>query len=272
MENTLKFLSFLSLAIIIIGCNERKENFKPNQKDGWKTVSQIEKQIDNIIFTFPENGFANENRERLVSECFEAMKYDSELIKLEEFNDTIFIRILPSREAMIPLTGNTPSGSAYPHIKTLYVVANDSTRPPIKHELMHLIAMLEWNYPPASSTWMNEGLGTFAENNCSGWTVAQIYRYFLETDQLISIDLLKADFYKQPENFAYHQSAYIVEYLLANYGVDQFEQVWKGGFGKFEEVYGLPFEQLKTDLEKDLIEKMPEVPEIDRQTFYKNCK
>ncbi len=272
MGNVLKFSPFLSLLLIINGCNESIVNEQPNENDDWKKVSQIEKQIDNVIFTFPENGFAHDNKEKLVSECFEAMKYNSELIEFEEFNDTIFIRVLPSRKAMIPLTGHTPSGSAYPHINTLYVVANDNTRPPIKHELMHLISMLEWNQPPPSSNWMNEGLGTFAENNCSGWNVAQIYRYFLETDQLISIDLLTEDFYKQPEIFAYHQSGYIVEYLLENYSIEQFERVWKGGFGKFEEVYGFTFEQLKAKLEKDLLDKMPKVPEIDPQTFYKNCE
>ncbi|UWX53783.1 peptidase MA family metallohydrolase [Maribacter litopenaei] len=272
MGNSFRILFLSSFATVFPGCSESKEKEQMNQNDGWKRVGQTEKQIDNVIFTFPESGFAYKNRKRLVKDCFDAIKYDSELIDLKDFNDTIFIRFLPSREAMKPLTGNTPSGSAYPHLKTLYVVANDNTRPPIKHELMHLISMLEWGYPPPSSTWMNEGLGTFAENNCSGWTVAQMYRYLLENDQLISMNLLTTDFYKQPENFSYHQSAYIVEYLLENYSIEQFGLVWKDGFEKFEETYGFSFEQLKSDLEIDLIEKMPEVPEIYPQTFYKNCE
>jgi len=243
-----------------------------NEKNDWKKRSQVEKQIDNIIFTFPASGYAYENRKKLVNECFEAMKYNCELINLEKFADTIYIRFLPNRKAMLPLTGSTPSGSALHYLKTFFAVANENERPPIKHELMHLIAMLEWYFEPPSSTWMNEGLATLAENNCSGWNVAQFYRYFLETDQLISIDLLTRDFRNQPENFSYHQSAYIVEYLLENYSIKQFKQVWKGGFRKFEEVYGLSFKQLKADLEKDLLLKMPKAPKIDPQTLYKNCE
>ena len=116
------------------------------------------------------------------------------------------------------------------------MLPNETQKPPIKHELMHLITMLKWGYPTPTSTWMNEGLGTYAENDCNGINVAQIYRYFLENDKLISIDLLSSDFYKQPEMVGYHQSGYIVEYLLENYSIEQFKKLWTNGFKNFEKI------------------------------------
>lgn len=258
--------------LILIGCTETKEKTETFEKDGWKKESQVLKTIKNVNFTFPSNGFAFENKEDLVRESFDAVKSDAKLIGLNEFNDTIYIRFLSSREDMFPLSATRASGNAYPHINTLYVVANENSKPPIKHELMHLIAMLKWDYPTQTSTWMNEGLGTFAENNCSGNNVAQIYRYFLENDKLISMDLLSSDFYKQPEMVAYHQSGYIVEYLLENYSIEQFKKLWTEGFKNFEEIFSVPYSKIKADLEKSLMEKYPVVPKLDFEKFSKGCE
>lgn len=271
MTNKIKRISILSLFLILIGCQESEVDKQSNENDGWKKVEQVEKTIKNINFTFPNNGYAFENRKKLIEESFDAMKADIELINLNEFTDTIFIRFLSSREDMFPLTGTTASGSAWPHINTLYVVSNENSKPPIKHELMHLIVMLEWDYPPSSTTWMNEGIGTFAENNCIHWNVAEIYRYLLETDRLIQMDLLTSDFYNQPDMIAYHQSAYIVEYLLANYSIEKFENLWKSGFENFEEIYGLSFDKVKSDLEKELKKRYPSAPKMDFERFNEGC-
>lgn len=271
MKNLLKIIVLFSSFLIIIGCKETKEKSELTENDGWKKDAQVLKTIKNVNFTFPDSGFAFENKEELINESFDALKTDGQLIGLEEFNDTIYIRFLRTREDMFPLTATRASGNAYPYINTLYVVANENSKPPIKHELMHLISMLEWDYPKRTSTWMNEGLGTFAENNCSGFNVAEIYRYLLENEKLISIDLLSSDFYKQPEMVGYHQSGYIVEHLLTNYSIEQFKNLWINGFENFEQIYDVPYLKVKTDLEKSVKEKYPAAPEIDFEKFSKGC-
>lgn len=272
MRNSRKIVSFCSVLLILIGCKEAIEKPESIENDGWKADTQILKTIKNVNFSFPDSGFAFDNKEDLIKKSFDAIKHDSQLIGLKEFNDTIYIRFLRSREDMFPLSGTIASGNAYPHISTLYVVANENQKPPIKHELMHLIAMLRWDYPAETSTWMNEGLGTFAENNCSGFNVAELYRYLLENDQLISMDLLTSDFYKQPEMIGYHQSAYIVEHLLHNYTVEQFKKLWIRGFEKFEEIYGIAYTTVKVDLENKVMENYPIVPKIDFEKFNKGCE
>lgn len=272
MEIELRYTTIMILFLLFVSCNEMEERTGTVEKDNWKNLGQIEKTIQNVNFTFPDSGFAFNNKEKLIEESFDAMKTNSELIGLNGFEDTIFIRFLRSRKEMFPLSGTRAAGNAYPHISTLYVVSNENSKPPIKHELMHLITMLEWNYPPESTTWLNEGLGTFAENHCIEWNVAEIYRYLLETDRLIPMDLLTSEFYSQPEMIAYHQSAYIVEYLLANYSIEKFKELWKSGFEKFEEIYGLSFNKVESDLEQELKKRYPAAPKIDFERFSKGCE
>lgn len=272
MRDRRKIVTFFSVFLILIGCKKTKEKHKLIENNGWKKETQVLKTIKNVKFNFPASGFAFKNKEDLIKKSFDALKSNSQIIGLKEFNDTIYIRFLRSREDMFPLSATKASGTAYPHINTLYVVANENQKPPIKHELMHLIAMLRWDYPTETSTWMNEGLATFVGNNCNGYNVAQIYRYLMETDKLISMDLLTSDFYKQPEMIAYHQSGYIVDYLLNNYSIEQFKKLWKSGFKKFEEIYGIPYTVIKTDLKKMAVEKYPIAPEIDWEQFEKGCQ
>lgn len=269
MKNNQKVIVFLSVILITVGCRETKEESRPIENGPWIKEAQVLRTINNVNFNFPDNGFAFENKGELVKESFNALKSNIQLIGLEEFNDTIYIRFLRSREDMFPLTATRANGNAYPHIRTLYVVANEHSKPPINHELMHLISMLEWDYPPATTTWMNEGLGTFAENNRSGWNVAEIYRFLMQNDKLISMHFLTSDFYRQPEMIAYHQSGYIVDHLLTNYSIEQFSKLWKSGFEKFEEIYGVPYSKVKFDLDKAVTEKYPTVPEIDWEEFTK---
>ena len=134
------------------------------------------------------------------------------------------------------------------------------------------MSMLEWGYENPTSNWVNKGLGTFAANNYNGYNVAQIYRYFMETDKLIPIEFLASDFYAQTDLIAYPQAVYIVEYLLSKYSIEQLKNLWIQGFGKFEEVYGLPFSKVKEELEKVVLEKYPKAPEIDWAKFNVGCK
>ena len=257
---------------MLLGCSENRKKTSMLAVDGWKKEGQVLKNINNVNFNFPDNGFAYDKKSDYVTECLEAIQSNVQIIGLDGFSDTIQVRFLRSREDMLWLTGSKPSGTAYPNINTVYLVADGEKTPPIKHELMHLIAMLEWGYPHVSSIWINEGLAAYAEDNCNGYNVAQIYRYFMETDKLIHIDSLTSDFYAQSEMIGYHQSAHAVEYLLNNYNIEQFKQLWTQGFDSFESIYGISFSKAKADLEKALLKKYPSAPDINWKSFKEGCK
>jgi hypothetical protein len=55
-----------------------------------------------------------------------------------------------SRLDMRQFVGGTPGGSAIEMEGTAFLVANDSVRPSLRHETMHLLAWRAWG-PPAAS-------------------------------------------------------------------------------------------------------------------------
>jgi hypothetical protein len=255
--------------IVLLACNMPTKNGKQ-----WVEDKHFTTNIGNVSFTFPSKGYAYDNRNRLIEECLQAIKSNVALLKLPGYTDTISIQFLTSRQEMKMYTGITPSGIALVQPKILYVVANGDpkeVKPPIKHELMHMISMTTWGYPGRDSNWMNEGLAALAENNCNGYNDEQIYRYLSEKNMLISIDALTTSFYKQPEMIAYHQAAFIVQYLLNKYGVEKFKDLWSQGFDAFEKIYNIPFSQVKAHISTKAKQDYPSAPSINWNTFQVGC-
>ena len=171
-------------------------------------------------------------------------------------------------------TGMTPAGIVFLDHNIVYVVASDDPNevgPPIKHELMHMMSMTSWGYPVNDSIWMNEGLAAFAENNCNGYTDAQVYRYLYQHDMLIPMEDLASGFHRQPEMIAYHQAAYIVQYLLEHYGVEKFRKLWNQGFASFEEIYFFSFRKVEMAMDKKVKRDYPRSPEINWKVFQEGC-
>ena len=267
----LKVVSILVLALI--GCKQAEDQSKPTNNDGWAKETKVSKLINNVNFIFPESGYAFDNKEEIITQTFDAIAHNSKILKKEEFTDTIYVRVMSSRDEMFIYTGTKAIGNTYPYWSTVYLVSNeDVKKPPIKHELMHLVAMLDWDYSRRNCIWMNEGLATYAANNCNGKNVEEIYRYLLEENKLIPIENLTKDFYANSEMVAYHQSGYIVQYLLENYGLDKFKNLWTEGYEKFEEIYGISYAKLKKHLEKELLNKYPKASKIDWKEFSQGCK
>ncbi len=265
----MKHYLLYALFLVLIAC------YGPASKENSGAVDgQLVIKVENVSFTFPLKGFAYDNRNELVQECLAAMKSNTALIKLPQYNDSINVHFLRSREEMKSLTGMSASGIALLENRMVYIVASGKTnevRPPVKHELMHMIAMSSWGYPAEDSNWMNEGLAAYAENNCNGYNDKQIYRYLSGQGMLIPMKVLATSFYRQPEMIAYHQAAYIVEYLLGQYGIEKFTALWIQGFVQFEQIYGIDFQQVKTSMDAIAKRDYPDAPAIDWNSFEKGC-
>jgi hypothetical protein len=264
-----KLYSLLSVLFLIYwGCesNIKKKSIHEN----WKVESQLTKRINNVNFNFPENFSDIDRKESLIEETFVSIKEMGENIGIE-LKDTIYVRFVLTREDMKPLTNSKSTGMTYPHLKTCYVVLNDKIDTPLKHELTHLIVMLGWGYPHQTSIWMNEGLSTSQVNNCNGYSVSELYRYFLDKNKLIDINFLTSNFYENSEMISYHQSGQIVRYLLENYSVEQFEELWKTGLDNFQIIYGKNFPIIIDEMENELQNNFPNVIDLDFDLFMEGC-
>lgn len=85
------------------------------------------------------------------------------------------------------------------------------------------------------------------------------------------MDDLAINFYKQPEMIAYHQAAWIVQYLLSNYGIEKFRALWTQGFASFENIYGIHFSKATAEISKMAKQDYPSAPAIDWNIFKEGC-
>ncbi len=275
----------VAAALLLFSCQnpnpteELTEEQIPERTDGWTLEQYVSKQVDNLQFRFPNEGYAYENREHYVKECFAAVENNNKLLGQTEFTDFAKVFVLSSRAEMERETGTQASGIANFWTRELFLVVTNEgetedekiVKTPIQHELMHIMAPTLWGYPPQSQAWLNEGLATLAPNDCNGYTVEEIYRFFLEEDLLYPIDSLTSDFYATEEMIGYHQSAYIIQYLIDKYGLDTFSEFWQHEFTAFESIYGMPYNTMLEQLHKELVEKQPTAPTIDWETFKEGC-
>lgn len=272
MTKTAISILFLALIYSLIGCSEKPQENKNTELDnGWELEKRVTKKVDNLSFNFPSEGYAYDNRDLLVKECMDALKENSAAIKIPMYTDPIKIMFLNSRKEMEDIVGMAASGWTNMWTRQIHIVATTEFSPPIKHEILHMISMTTWGYPHEELIWMNEGLATTTEEYCNGYTVGEIYRYFLEKDLLLSIESLTTDFHGQPSIISYHQSAHIVEYLITNYGLEKFEELWKKGFSSFEEIYLNSFSQIEEEINKRTMEKYPTPVSIDWDVFEEGC-
>ena len=243
-------------------------SFSQSNIQDWKVITKYSKSVDNVIYIFPSS-VQEQTRNEFIKSCIVAINDNLSLINEKVFNDTITIEFLDNKQQIFKYSGLFGSGVACADRKIMFALTNT---PPLKHELMHMISGMKWGNPAKTTWWMTEGLATFASGTCSGFTVEQIYTYLLVNNMLIPIDKLSENFYKNSEMIAYHQCGYLVEYLLKNYGLDKFQELWKKGMDSFENIYSFSFADLTQKIESDIKLNNKIVPEINWKEFDKGCK
>lgn len=248
--------------------DNQRDSLKSNYNDTTKFVV-IEK--GSISYIFSKNSFALSIKDSAISLGENAIRKGLSIIGENNFTTKYRIQFIDSEDEMEKYTGGRTYGGYADHPNHIvYISFKKEEIGPIKHELMHMISMSTWGFPPKSTTWMNEGLSTYAANYCSGYTVEELYAYYLSNNMLISIDSLVDNFYKNKHVICYHQSAFIVQFLLEKYGIEKFKRLWQSGFQDFEKVYGFSFKKLESDIKIFLNNKYPTAPIIDWETLGKN--
>jgi hypothetical protein len=257
------------LALWLFGCHSGERKAGDLSADSTWTDRR-----GNISFVFPSRGYAYKHRQQLIQECLDGVKYDLGILNLQAFTDTFTIRFLDSRQEMKRYVGNPSSGVAIPRpFRIVYMVFSEKEEgAPIKHELMHMICLVDWGDPDPTSLWMNEGLAAFSQNSCNGFTDEQIYRYFAANRMLLPIDSLANAFYQEPEMITYHQAGWMVGYLLKHYGVGKLRDLWQQGLFHFNAICGTSFSHMEADIKAAAERDYPKAPEIDWTSFSVGCQ
>jgi hypothetical protein len=116
------------------------------------------------------------------------------LINELEFTDEMAVEFLESREEMLKYTGMAAQGMAFTDRNAFFTLLKDKGSP-LKHEMMHMIAMSTWETTPEAPTWMNEGLATYSGGTCSEYSLSEIYTYFIQNKKVLPMDMLAQNFY-----------------------------------------------------------------------------
>ena len=82
---------------------------------------------------------------------------------------------------------------------------------------------------------------------------------------------LSQDFYKNPDMIAYTQSAFICKFLIDNYGISKFKELWKSGYEKLNEIYGFDSKTLENTLKDYINKKYQKNINFDWDEFNKGC-
>lgn len=262
----IKELTYLLLILSFYSCTAQKETI--NDENWTKKVIET-KTINNITYYFPSEVDIS-RRNLAIEECQKAITENLKLIGETEFNNKMDIEFLKLRKEMLKYGGMAAQGLAYPDRDVFFTLLKD-TGSPIKHEMMHMITMYKWGTPPYSSTWMNEGLATYSGGTCSKYSLEEIYKYFIKSNKLIPMDKLSEDFYENPDIIAYTQSAFICKFLIDNYGITKFKELWKSGYEKLNEIYGFNSETLEKTLRDYINRKYLTNINFDWEEFNKGC-
>ena len=261
-----KKLTCLLLILSFYSCIAQK---KATNNENWNKIVTESKTINNITYIFPSE-VEIPRRELAIEECQKSIEENLKLIEETEFNNKMDIEFLKSKKEMLKYGGMAAQGLAYPDRDVFFTLLKDKGSP-IKHEMMHMITMYKWGTPPYSTTWMNEGLATYSGGTCSKYSLEEIYKYYIQSNKLISMDKLSEDFYENPDMIAYTQSAYICKFLIDNYGISKFKELWKSGYEKLNEIYGIDSQTLENTLKDYINKKYPKDIDFDWEEFNKGC-
>lgn len=244
--------------------------------DDWQTLATCSKQVGAIHYYFPA-ATPIALRQRAIAKCEQAIAANLPLLHATTIDDTIRIEFVGSRADMKNRTTVAVAGLTLPEVKTVLCTIDQQVEQssPIQHELMHLMAVLRWGMPAADNQWLNEGLATYAagkEGTCTPYSFAEMYQYFLSNGKIIPIESLRYHFYDHFDMISYTQSAYLVQQLLQQYSIRQFEQLWRAGIDQFEPIYGISFAQFEQQLRNQLAQQHPQAMQLDWDKFKRGCR
>ncbi len=239
-----------------------------------KIDGNLEITVDSVM-SIPERDF-------IVEKTKEYILQNLAFIREPEFNDSISIFIVRNREQMNEFVGRKIAGITHiadDNDKTNRLISIfNSNHHPLKHELMHMITFLKWGKPNGSeNTWLIEGLATLVcpeAENCDGHTFEERYIYFSQNDRLLDLKMLNTSLQsdKMPQiKIAYSQAAYIVGYLIENYGVDKIKRLWQNGMDNFENIFEASFQEIASNINSKLKNKGTDRFDFNEDRFYNDC-
>ena len=144
-----------------------------------------------------------------------------------------------SRDEQRPFTGTRSAGWSIVAEGTAFLVANDSVRPAIRHEVMHLLSWRLWGSP--GGMWLSEGVATASAGRCRDWTIDEIAAALYRQRELATAATLRRRFRTGGTEGTVHyiSAASLVMYIDATFGRAKLRELWSSGLAGVDQVLGI---------------------------------
>jgi hypothetical protein len=248
-------LSFLVLLLCVVSATASAQ--APSRETGVPSAAEILPPITSMALAapnfrwhkletaradlyFPEGEYKRPVMARHAMAAERAIAANMDWLRAAPTGAKVRVFFLKSRLDMRQFVGGTPGGSAIEMEGTAFVVANDSVRPSLRHETMHLLAWRAWG-PPAAS-WLSEGLATAAVPACRGLNADDVAAVLDRSHRLVPLDSLRQNFTTAGEEGVvhYYESASLVRYIDRVYGRKQLRALWSmGGLANVRPALGI---------------------------------
>ena len=160
----------------------------------WLTV-----EGGSIRMHYQPGSFAAKHRAALLRSAIVSLKEALHFIEAVEYRGPIHLFYVQSREEMEQLVGRGTTGSTEWESNSIFLVCNPEWPSFDQHEIVHAVTLNIWGLPAEPVLWIREGLAVYIDGHCGGYTVDEIAHYFLQHDQLPSLDTLIYRFREQSD-------------------------------------------------------------------------
>ena len=169
------------------------------------------------------------------------------LLGAASYTPRIEVLVVDSREAMRPFLNATPGGWAETAQSAVLVVAGDSARAPLRHELMHVLSWQLWGAP--SGHWVSEGLAMHAVGRCHGRELHAMAASLATEGRLVPLAELPRRFDVEGEQGAamYVQAGSLVRHIVERYGVERLRAFWPLGMRSTARTLGVDLATLERE-------------------------
>lgn len=169
---------------------------------------------------------------------------------------TLFI--VGTRAEMTPLVGTTHGGDPVFDEHAVFMVGSDSTQPPMRHEIMHLLSWQFWGTP--ATAWMSEGVAMLTMPRCGATHVDPMAAELIREGKYIPLETLWHDFVSKDEPGVrnYVEGASLVQYIDRRWGRAKLKAFWPiGAYKNIQQRLGVDLPTLERDWKASLAKEKP---------------
>ena len=214
----------------------------------FKNLWQKKESLHFIFYFFPHS-FASENIKKIIAERETAYQKISQFLGVD-IPEKIRWYLFPSYEEGKQLLGGLSPSRAESATLTIFTVHGEHQQQTSGHELTHILSYYIDNACTNSYKILSEGLACYLDQSDKNYH--SITKELLNANNLIPLgEIIDVnDFNAKDPKITYPQSASFVKFLIENYGLDKFKELWvirKNLKEEFQKIYQQEFNEVEKE-------------------------